>query len=146
MNIFKSFLKGILISIALLLIAGVVFVWKLLGGMCGETLLEKMPSPDGSKVIYFFESGCGATTPNKYHYFLDSKGRMNLKEMKDLNKRHEFFQRVRRGATVKWVSNNQIEVVYDPHTNRDSSVKIQKSKIKDVRIKITDTSKKSLLR
>lgn len=141
----NEILSGIAWGFVLLIIIGLVWLWNAFGNlMCGETLLEKIPSPDGSKVIYFFESGCGATSPNTYHYFLETKGRMDFQEMKDLKKRHEFFRRVRRGAyPVKWISNDEIELFYNSNTNRDSRVSKRKSKIQDVRINIiekTDTS------
>ena len=137
----KETLTGIALGVLIIAVVGLGWLWQAFDQlMCGETLLEKTPSPDGSKVIYFFESGCGATTPNKYHYFLETKGRMDLQEMKDLKKRHEFFQRVRRGAyPVKWVSNDAIELVYNSNTDhRDSSVKIRKSNIQGVQINIIE--------
>jgi len=142
---FKEILSGIAWGAVIFIVVGAIWLWNAFGsGMCGETLLEKTPSPDGSKVIYFFESGCGATTPNKYHYFLDTKGRMDLKEMKDLKKRHEFFRRIRRGAyPVNWVSNDEIELYYNPNTDRDSSIKKRKSKIGNVQINIIDSTKAS---
>lgn len=134
----KEIFTGIFLGIVLLLGIGLVWLWNFLGGMCGETLLQTVISPDASKAIYKFESGCGATTPNKYHYFLDTKGQTNLTEMKELKKRNEFFQHVRGGSQAKWTSENQIELVFWPQPGRDSWVKKRKSQIRDTQINILE--------
>ena len=127
-------------------VVGAIMLWNLLGDMCGETLREKIPSPDNSKIIYVFISGCGATTPNSLHYFLDYEDRTHLTEMKELKKRYEFFRITRGSSLVEWRSENEIEIIYTPDPIRDNFIHKQKSKIKDVKIVITEKSKKSLLR
>lgn len=135
----KEILTGLAIGLLLFFVIGLAWLWRTLGDvMCGETLLGITPSPDATKVVYFFESGCGATTPNVYHYFLEPTGRMDLKEMNEFKKRDEFFQRIRGGATMKWMSDNQIELVYVPYSEKDSRITKQKSRIGDVQIKFIE--------
>lgn len=60
-------LKGVValivgVPVVALILGGIVFVFVVLPDSCGNTVVERLASPDGRREAVLFERNCGATT------------------------------------------------------------------------------------
>lgn len=105
----KIKLKLILIIIIVILVvfmAGKYVLDTLFGDMCGNDIVQKVPSPDGEKVAYIFTRDCGATTGfSPQLSILD-------KNDKFLNKFGNTF-RSDKNFSIDWLDEKKLQVIYD---------------------------------
>ena len=101
-------LKPLLITaivIIVLYFAGSYLLDKLFGDMCGNEIVQKLPSPNGDKVAYIFQRDCGATTGTSYQLsLLDSDEEFPNKGGNTFVSDNQF--------QINWVTNDKLRVNY----------------------------------
>lgn len=104
MKIVKRLLIATVIIIAIFM--GSRYVLDLLfDGMCGNEIIQEVPSPNGEKVAYLFNRDCGATTSVSFQLSIMDKG----DELP--NKSGNIF--VSDGEfTIDWVNGKNLSVRY----------------------------------
>lgn len=105
----KNKLKPILITVIAILVvymAGKYVLDTLFGDMCGNDIVQKVPSPSDKKVAYIFTRDCGATTSfSPQLSILD-------KEDKFPNKSGNTFRSDKK-FTIVWIDEKKLKVIYD---------------------------------
>lgn len=108
----KNKLKPILITIITILavfMAGKYVLNTLFGDMCGNDIVQKVPSPNGEKVAYIFTRDCGATTSLSPQLSIINKNE-NLP-----NKSGNTF-RSDKEFSIGWLSNIKLQVIYEKNS------------------------------
>ncbi len=101
---FKPLLITVLVLIGLYF-GGSYILDKLFGDMCGNEIVQKLPSPNGDKVAYIFQRGCGATTGSSYQLSLfDSDEEFPNKSGNTFVSDDQF--------QIKWITNDELQVNY----------------------------------
>ncbi|WP_141433520.1 DUF5412 family protein [Bacillus sp. 03113] len=104
-----SKLKPILITIIVIFVlfmAGKYLLDTLFGNMCGNEIVETVPSPSGEKVAYIFTRDCGATTGFS-------------PQLSILNKDDDFQNesgntfRADKDFSIEWIDEKNLKVIYD---------------------------------
>ncbi|MFB6468682.1 hypothetical protein ACE38V_18115 [Cytobacillus sp. Hz8] len=104
MKIAKCLLIVAVIVIAIFM-GGRYVLDLLFGGMCGNEIIQEVPSPRGEKMAYLFSRDCGATTSISYQLSILDKGE------EFPNKSGNTF--VSDGEfTIKWVNEKNLSVKY----------------------------------
>lgn len=105
----KNKLKPILITVIVILVvymAGKYVLDTLFGDMCGNDIVQKIPSPSGKKVAYIFTRDCGATTGFSPQLSILDKGD------KFPNKSGNTF-RSDKNFSIRWMDDKRLQVIYD---------------------------------
>ncbi|WP_342041940.1 DUF5412 family protein [Bacillus sp. OTU2372] len=102
-------LKAILITIIVILVlfvAGKYLLDTLFGDICGNEILQKVPSPSGEKVAYIFTRDCGATT--------------GISPQLTILNKNDTFQNISGNTfrsdkefSIRWLSNKKLQVIYE---------------------------------
>lgn len=104
MKIVKRLLIAIVIIIAIF-IGGRYVLTLLFGGMCGNEIIQVVPSPSGDKVAYLFNRDCGATTGVSFQLSIMDKGdELPNKTGNTFVSDGEF--------TIEWVNRKNLNVTY----------------------------------
>jgi len=107
-NQWFKILKPLLITAIVLIglyFAGGYILDKLFGDICGNEIVQKLPSPNGDKVAYIFQRDCGATTGTSYQLsLLDSDEELPNKSGNTFVSDDQF--------QIKWITNDQLRVNY----------------------------------
>ena len=82
---------------------------------CGQKVTKKRASPDNSKEIVYVSRNCGATTiPVTSAYILPKKAARILdKNNLKIKKKYKVFSYERGKTKINWVSNSELQVLYD---------------------------------
>lgn len=105
----KNIVKPILLTIFTILavfIVGKYVLDKLFGDMCGNDILQKVPSPSGENVAYVFERSCGATTGVSPQLSI-------LDKDKDLQNESGNTFRSDKEFSIEWLDEKSLKVIYD---------------------------------
>ena len=95
----------ILLFGALLFLGGKYILDNVFGEMCGNEVLQEIPSDNGEKVAYIFQRDCGATTGYSYELSILDKG----EELP--NKNGNTFL-TEKEFTMSWIGEKKIQVVH----------------------------------
>ncbi|OCA92599.1 hypothetical protein [Pseudobacillus wudalianchiensis] len=102
-------LKPLLITAVVLIglyFAGNYVLNTLFGDMCGNKIVQKLPSPNGDKVAYIFQRDCGATTGTSYQLsILNSDEELPNKSGNAFVSDNQF--------QIKWITNDKLRVNYN---------------------------------
>ncbi|WP_257208956.1 hypothetical protein [Bacillus sp. AFS031507] len=98
-----------LIVILLIFMVGKYVLNTLFGDMCGNDIVQKVPSPNGEKVAYIFTRDCGATTSSSPQLSILNKDE-NLP-----NKSGNTF-RSNKEFSIGWLSKMKLRVIYDKNS------------------------------
>lgn len=85
--------------------AGGYILDKLFGDICGNEIVQKLPSPNGDKVAYIFQRDCGATTGTSYQLSLLDSDEELPNESGNTFVSNKQFQ-------IKWMTNGKLRVNY----------------------------------
>lgn len=99
------------ITIIALLMAGVYILNPLFEDVCGNEIVQKVPSPNGEKVAYIFTRDCGATTSTSPQLSILNQGE------KLLNESGNTF-RSNKGFSIGWLSNTKLQVIYEQSSEK----------------------------
>ncbi|CAH2716551.1 hypothetical protein BACCIP111895_03738 [Neobacillus rhizosphaerae] len=105
----KNKRKTILITIIVIFIvfmAGGLILDTVIGGACGNNILEKVSSPSGDQVAYVFVRDCGATTGYSPQLSILNKDE-NLE-----NEGGNTF-RSNNSFSIEWLYEKNLKVIYD---------------------------------
>jgi flagellar basal body-associated protein FliL len=107
-NLMKNKLKVIFIIIIVFLVLFVVGKYlldTLFGDMCGNEIVQKVPSPSGEQVAYIFTRDCGATTGiSPQLSILDGNDTFQNTSGNTFRSDKEF--------SIKWLSDKKLQVIY----------------------------------
>ncbi|MEH7743503.1 hypothetical protein V7659_00355 [Neobacillus drentensis] len=105
----KNKLKPILITIITILavfMTGKYVLDTLFGDMCGNDIVQNVPSPNGKKVAYIFTRDCGATTGfSPQLSILDKDDKFPNKSGNTFRSDEKF--------TIGWIDEKKLQVFYD---------------------------------
>ncbi|MCM3666266.1 hypothetical protein M3204_17760 [Mesobacillus subterraneus] len=105
----KNIVKSILLTIILILaifIVGKYVLDTLFGDMCGNDILQKVPSPGGDNVAYVFERSCGATTGFSPQLSI-------LDKDDDFQNESGNTFRSDKDFSIEWLDEKSLKVIYD---------------------------------
>ncbi|WP_078410760.1 hypothetical protein [Priestia abyssalis] len=109
----KNKLKPILVTVIVIFavyMTGKYVLDSLFGDMCGNEVVQKVPSPSGKKVAYIFTRDCGATTGFAPQLSILDKGD------KFQNKSGNTF-RSDKDFSIGWIDDKRLQVIYDKKSN-----------------------------
>lgn len=93
------------ITVIGLYFAGSYLLDRYFGDMCGNEIMQKLPSPNGDKIAYIFQRDCGASTGESFQLSLvDSDEELPNKSGNTFVSDNQF--------EVKWITANKMEVEY----------------------------------
>jgi hypothetical protein len=105
----KNKVKSIVITIIVILVllrVGKSILDTLFGDMCGNEIVQNIPSPNGEKVAYIFTRDCGATTGlSPQLSILNRADNLPNKSGNTFRSDKEF--------SIKWLSDKRIQVIYE---------------------------------
>lgn len=122
----KKKVKPILITIITIFVvfmAGKYVLDTLFGDMCGNDIVQKVPSPNGEKVAYIFTRDCGATTGFS-------------PQLSILNKDDDFKNesgntfRSDKDFSIEWLDEKNLKVIY----NKSSETYEMDKKVNGIKI------------
>jgi hypothetical protein len=122
----KSKVKPILITIITILAVFMVgkYVFNILfGDMCGNDIVQKVPSPSGENVAYVFERSCGATTGFSPQLSI-------LDKDDDFQNESGNTFRSDKDFSIEWINVKNLKVIYD----KSSETSEMDKKVNGVRI------------
>jgi hypothetical protein len=109
-SLMKKIVNPILLTIIIILLAIFIFVKYVLdtlfGDMCGNDILQKVPSPSGDNVAYVFERSCGATTGFSPQLSI-------LDKDDDFQNESGNTFRSDKDFSIEWVDEKSLKVIYD---------------------------------
>ncbi|WP_078410745.1 hypothetical protein [Priestia abyssalis] len=123
----KNKLKPILITAIIIFVvymAGKYVLDTLFGDMCGNDIVQKVPSPGGKKVAYIFTRDCGATTGFSPQLSILDKGDKFPNESGNTFRSDKSF-------SIGWIDDKKLQVIYDKKSEtyemdkRVNSVKVE---------------------
>ena len=104
-NIVKPILLTIISILAVVIVSNFVLD-TLFGDMCGNDILQKVPSPSGENVAYVFERSCGATTGFSPQLSILDKDDDFQNESGNTFRSDEDF-------SIEWLDEKSLKVIYD---------------------------------
>ena len=105
-SIIISVTVGIILLFGIVLFIGGKYILdSVFGEMCGNEVLQEIPSDNGEKVAYIFQRDCGATTGYSYELSILDKG------IELPNKNGNTF-RTDKEFTMSWIGEKKIQVVH----------------------------------
>jgi hypothetical protein len=99
-----------LIIIFFVFLAGKFLLDFLIGGMCGNEIKQKIPSPNGEIVAYVFERDCGATTGLSPQLSILDKDDDFPNESGNTFRSDKDF-------SIEWTDVKNLKVIYDKSSN-----------------------------
>ena len=108
-SLMKNVVKPILLTIIIILaifIVGNYVLDTLFGDICGNDILQKVPSPSRENVAYVFERSCGATTGFSPQLSI-------LDKDDDFQNESGNTFRSDKDFSIEWVDEKSLKVIYD---------------------------------
>ncbi|MBT2733501.1 hypothetical protein [Bacillus sp. ISL-7] len=105
----KNKVKPILITIITILavfMVGKYVLDTLFGDMCGNDIVQKVPSPSGENVAYVFKRSCGATTGFSPQLSI-------LDKDDDFQNESGNTFRSDKDFSIEWLDEKNLKVIYD---------------------------------
>ncbi|CEG26278.1 hypothetical protein [Bacillus sp. B-jedd] len=85
--------------------AGSYLLDKFFGDLCGNDIIQKVPSPNGNKIAFIFQRDCGASTGSSYQLsLLDSDEELPNESGNAFVSDHQF--------QVTWLTIDKLRVNY----------------------------------
>lgn len=103
----KRFIPLLIITLIIISIfmVGKYTLDSIFGDMCGNEVIQAVPSPNGKKVAYLFNRDCGATTSVSFQLsIMDKDDRLPNKSGNTFVSDGEF--------TIEWVNEKSLRIYY----------------------------------